>query len=69
MMNWEEHRRLDGTIDILKAWRQEVKPTYKDEKVGRLYLTLVEKYHPITSMEAAALALSTADTLVLLAGG
>jgi hypothetical protein len=68
-MNWEPYRRPDGTIDILKAWREEVKPTYKDEKVGRLFLILVEQYQPINSRQAAAIALAGADTLVILKNG
>lgn len=68
-MNWEPYRRPDGSIDILKAWRQEIKPTYKDEKVGRLFLSLVEQYQPITSRQAAAIALAGADTLVIISKG
>jgi hypothetical protein len=67
-MDWEQYRRPNGSIDILKAWRQEKKPTYKDEKIGRNFLVIVEQYHPINSRQAAAIALAMADTLVKLAG-
>lgn len=65
-MNWEQYRRPDGSLDILKAWRTENKPTYKDEKVGRPFLVIVERYQPINSRQAAAITLAIADTLVKL---
>jgi alkanesulfonate monooxygenase SsuD/methylene tetrahydromethanopterin reductase-like flavin-dependent oxidoreductase (luciferase family) len=65
-MDWEEYRRPDETLDILRAWRTEKKPTYKDEKVGRNFLVTVERYYKISSRQTAAIALAIADTLVLM---
>lgn len=62
-VNWAQHRRADGTIDLsaaLKAARADEKPLAFPE-VADAYLGQVEAFQPIFSRQAAALALLEAE--------
>jgi hypothetical protein len=62
VINWENYRRTDGSIDLLAA--------YSDVYGGgdariRTYLTSIEEdFMPINSRQAAAIAIVTARALV-----
>lgn len=69
-MDFGEFRRKDFSIDLTSAWED----THRDrlflipvdlklKAIG--YLKRVEAYHPVRSRQAAALALSQADIMVM----
>lgn len=67
-MNWNNHERIDGSIDLVGAWLNDgqchfLKPESKSS--AQKYLELVSAYTKITSPQAAAIALATADYIAL----
>ena len=61
-MNWENFRREDGSIDLLKAWRSLDIQLEQDEINNVIgFLEGVEAGQPIVSRQAAAIALESAN--------
>lgn len=61
-MNWENFRRPDGTIDLLKAWKSleiELEQDELNNVIG--FLEGVEAKRPIVSRQAAAIAVESAS--------
>lgn len=67
MDQWDEFRREDLTIDLVKAWEAGSEHGNFDEDANRIaigYLEAIEALHPITSRQVAALAIATATMFV-----
>ena len=75
-MNWDEHRRVNGTIDLWNAWKSqnpekvfttvmEIPFNYNPDKnkIIKRYLQNIEQYCKISSRQVAAMALAHADML------
>jgi len=62
-MDWERHRRPDGSIDLYSAWQSLPGKAKTPNHVGR-YLSLVEQLQPINSRQGAAIAIATAQALL-----
>lgn len=59
---WELHRRQDGTINLVEAWKDETEANpYSSPAI--VFLNLVEEYQPIKSRQVAAVALAQADVI------
>ena len=62
-MNWEIHRRNDGTIDLLSAWKEANKRaiTFTTPKCVEAFFVKIEGYQPVRSRQVAAMVLALAD--------
>jgi hypothetical protein len=59
-MNWDEYRRTDGSIDLIKAFDEEHKTENFNKAISKNFLELMQIYQPIKSRQVAALALAQA---------
>lgn len=65
MNNWEDYRRPDGTLDLVRCFEDSHNVKQHQYPIGYTlksitFLKSVEKIHPIKSRQVAALALAQA---------
>jgi hypothetical protein len=70
-VNWEKYRKVDGSINLVLAFDEEVVRKASDEEswnvdAGYSYLEAVERMQRIVSRQAAAIAVQTAASLSML---
>ena len=70
-MNWEEFRREDKSIDLVKAWLATLSisesisvETYERRLRVKIWLSDIETYQPIKSRQVAALVLSMINHVI-----
>lgn len=61
-MNWEAHRREDGSIDLVAAFA-EINGVPPDARVAA-YLNMIQNLQPVKSRQTAAVAIAAAYYLM-----
>jgi hypothetical protein len=56
-MDWEKYRNEDGSLDLIRAYQDE---RAKGHRVAELFLKVTQRFQPIKSRQAAAIALTQA---------
>lgn len=65
--DWENFRRTNGTLDLESAFRTFNMPAFQSRELPPIVLDffhMIETAHPLTSRQAAALALAQAMLLM-----
>ncbi len=69
-MNWDLYRRPDGSIDLLKAWAATFESKDNlDIAWATGYFQLIELMQPIASRQAAAVAIASAEGILMRRSG
>ena len=68
-MNWDNHRREDGSINLIDAWdSQVVKPLTRGQRsFAEYFLNGVENVRLVRSRQVAALCIAQANSLAMIA--